>query len=44
MSSKYFENICLLEEITLNQELFQTVRGITLDFQEDLYSDMMISI
>ena len=43
MSSKYFENICLLEEITSNQELFQTVRGITLDFQEDLYSDMMIS-
>ena len=44
MSSKYFENISLLEDIISNQELFQTVRGITLDFQEDLYSDMMVSI
>ena len=44
MSSKYFGNIHLLEEITSNQGLFKTVRGITLDFQEDLYSDMMVSI
>ena len=44
MSSKYFENISLLEDIISNQELFQTVRGTTLDFQEDLYSDMMVSI
>ena len=38
-----FKFICILEEITSDQEPFQTVSGRTLGFQKDFYSDMMVS-
>ena len=39
-----YKSICILEEITSDQEFFQTARGIRLDFQENLNSDMMVNI
>ena len=44
MPSKYSENKSLFLFLKKSQELFQTLRGITLGFQEDPCSDIMASI